>query len=451
MTARAGDWSLLDHGSDPVAGDPAAVRSKASYYADMAETIRKEASRLKTLGQDGDLVGKYAKSLQKDLGDLSGEVDKAYQRYDEVGAALKPFATALDNARAESWGALQDAVRAHGDEVAAQNRPQAQAKNDKPLTDAEKSQNSARSQAISDANAALGRAKTRLSNALSDLKSAGKKAAEAINDGANDGLKDHHHWWDVVVKIIKVVVEILNYAVIVLAVAAIFCTGLGAAILLISAVILALDIALAATGNGSWMDVAIDVVGLATCGVGSAAAKGGEMAAKSGVKAAVKFETKALAEGGIARRAFTYFGRRAAATSKVTAFADDAVKGLGKLKGLRTADREMAQDLAKLKALDGAYGEQVPKIARRLGQINTLGNITAGAGYTGLGTVLGNTLASPSNLPWLQDNKFKWDGFNNFKDSFVNEDAGPHAYDFHWSDLNYSAGSLLETAGPRTN
>ena len=40
MTARSGRWSLLDVDSDPVPGDPDAVRTQASYYADMARTIR---------------------------------------------------------------------------------------------------------------------------------------------------------------------------------------------------------------------------------------------------------------------------------------------------------------------------------------------------------------------------------------------------------------------------
>ena len=44
------------------------------------------------------------------LGELSVQVGKAYERYTAVGAALKPYAGSLDNARAESWGALQDAV-----------------------------------------------------------------------------------------------------------------------------------------------------------------------------------------------------------------------------------------------------------------------------------------------------------------------------------------------------
>jgi hypothetical protein len=452
MTARPGQWSLLTgDGKDPVAGDPDAVRRQASYYSDMAETILEEANRLATLGQDDELVGKYAKSLKDDLSDLSDEVRKAHGRYEGVGTALKPFASALDDARAESWGALQDAVKAHAAQTSADGMPNPHATGDQPLTSAQKAQQSSRTAAIHNANDALNRARTRLSNALGDLEEAGKKAAGMIKDESNDSLKDHHSWWDVVVKIIKVVVEILNYVVIVLAIAALFVTGLGFLIFVLSAIILALDLTLAMTGNGSWTDVLIDVIGLATCGIGGAAGKGASALEKGAFKQAVKLEAKnAGAEMGLFRRAVTFFGRRADATSKLGKLTEESLGNMSKLAGLKVGDKEMAETLAKLNALHDAFPGSA-KIANRLALTNKLSNVTRVAGFTGLTSVVGNTALSPSNIPGLENVKPYDQGFSDYKESHVDEDRSGHAYDFKWNTLDYSTSSIFETAGPRAN
>lgn len=443
MTARPGNWTLLDHSSDPVAGDSAAVHSAATYYSSMAETIKEEANRLKTLGQDGELVGKYAKSLQEELGDLSDEVDKAHQRYEAVGAALKPYAKALDDALAESWGALNDAVTADAALSKANAQPTATATDGKPLTEAQKTANSSKTTAVGHANDALNAAKKRLSTALSDLNDAGKKAAGEINDGSNDSLKDHHHWWDVVVKIIKVVVEILNYVVIVLAVAALFVTGLGEIIFILSAAILALDLLLYATGNASLTDVIIDVIGLATCGISKGAVKGSEMAAESATKAAIKTAAREAADGkgyGFIRRAWYATELTGDATSKVAGVTSKATKGL---EGPEKA-------VAGLEALSRQFPNSA-QIGRRLAAARALAKTDKVAGVVGLTATAGNTALSPSNIPGLENVKPYNHQYNDYKESRVPEERSGHAYDFKWNTLHYSPSSLLETAGPRAN
>lgn len=436
MTARAGQWSLLGVGGDPVPGDPDAVRSQANYYSDMAQTILDEANRLKTLGQDGDLVGKYKQSLQDELGDLSGDVGKAHQRYDGVGTALKPFATALDNARSESWGALQDAVAAHAAQTKASGMPNPQASGGKPLTDAQKAQQSSRSTAISDANDALTRAKTRLSNALSDLNSAGKKAAGIINDNSNDSLKDHHHWWDVIVKIVKVIVEIANYVVIGLAILSLFIPGLDIIIFAISAAILLTDTILAATGNGSWMDVAVDAVALLTLGMGGSLAKGGEAAAEGAIedatKAAIKSEFRST--GNILTRNLINRGAKMAwaegeGTRLVQAFVKDGVE-ITAWDAAKAGGRDLAENSKLIDSLAAEFGGG--KWTRSV-YMSVLKGSSATVFYTGAGVTAVNTALSKSNIPGLENVKPYSGGWEDTKEK-LSYHTPLSASDYDWSD-----------------
>jgi hypothetical protein len=413
MAARPGNWSLLtDDGKDPVAGDPDAVRSQAGYYATMAKTIIDEAHRLKTLGDDDELVGKYAKSLKEELHDLADEVHKAHKRYDGVATALKPYATALDTAKAGSMSALRDAEHAQAAQVKAGASPNPQATpGGKPLTADQKNQAKSHADAVKAANDALNAAKTKLHGVLTDLNDAGKRAAGSINDHNDDALKDHHHWWDVVVKIIKVIVELANYAVIVLAVLSLFIPGLNVLgiIFLLSAAILLTDTILAATGNGSWLDVGVDFIALITCGIGGAAAKGGEYAAASAGRAGVKAYAKEIAEKGgegLFKRTTTYLGRRAAGKTYVK----ELMKGAGELTksgdALRVGDRGMAESLHKLGALGDRF-EGNAKIASRTAFAQKCAGLTMKSFYAGNVLVGANTIGSGSNLPGLEHIPFK--------------------------------------------
>ena len=50
MPARPGNWPLLGHSSDPVAGDPDQLHDLIAYYAKIAETITHEATILQRIG-----------------------------------------------------------------------------------------------------------------------------------------------------------------------------------------------------------------------------------------------------------------------------------------------------------------------------------------------------------------------------------------------------------------
>lgn len=418
MSARAGEWYLItDDGKDPVAGDPDAVSREQSYYADMAQTILAEANRLADLGHSDQLVGKFSKSLEKDLGDLSGDVRKAHQRYDDVGQALGPFARALYTARDESAAALRDAVAAHASQQQAASSPNPQQQpGGKPLTDAENSQQKAHAQAVSDADDAMRRARQRLENALSALNDAGKKAASLINDGCNDDLKDHHHWWDVVVDIIKIVVKVAGYVAMAAAIVALFIPGLDilATIALVASyAALAGDLVLFATGNGSLADVLIDVVGILTLHLGSAAAQMGKTAAEETATATTRYVERnaktIITDGASLGRKSLRAAAREYSSSLVT-----ETKGIANpIRSLRYAgDPELADAAENVTRAQRLFPRSTTIQA---GYNSTINALNKARFYFGTGSILtgGNAIANDTSPTW-----------NNWKDEHFNYFAG---------------------------
>jgi hypothetical protein len=293
---RPGRWDLLGESSDPLDADLYAVGQQASHYASTADLIREQTARLRSIGAgDNELVGKYAAALKDKSGQLAGELDKTHKRYEAVGSQLKRYYPALDTALTETWGALQDALEADHAQQAANAMPNPQATGGKPLTDQQRSQVTSRDNAVNAANDQMTAARNRLHRALDDLNTAAKDVAGKIHDALDDGLTDS--FWDkfknFFVEFVKVVVDIAGYIAIACAIVALFIPGLDIlATIALAATITSLigHTFLAATGNGSWMDVALDVFALATFGMGKLATGGlratEEATAEAGTRAA---------------------------------------------------------------------------------------------------------------------------------------------------------------------
>lgn len=305
MSARPGDWGLVGYASDPLPGDVAEVDSQAKSYRDVAGEIDAQIARLKQIatGNDGQ-QGKYVDPLRDSATELSGELTKVQNRFDTVAAQLTTWATTLDDGRARSATILSDAEDAHTRVV--QNAPPSQ-----PLPDDA-------SQADKDADDARGKrydaATTDLQNcvdAMTDLMEGTKHppgvndvardVAKAIKDAADDAVKDS--WWDSHVKkwvhdhahLIEVIVKVIAISAIVIAVAALICATGGFGLLALAGVsaealasIAAVGSALetvgavlggtllvghaaemnAGVGDVGWGTIALDIVGLATFGLG---------------------------------------------------------------------------------------------------------------------------------------------------------------------------------------
>ena len=122
----------------------------------------------------------------------------------------------------------------------------------------------------------LDAAKALLNKATSLRDSSGSSTASKINSAIDDGVKDS--WWDSFKEwvghyagVIKDICTVLEVIATILAVIALFIPGLDIIVILgIAATALALAgrTMLAATGNGSWFDVALDAFALLTFGAG---------------------------------------------------------------------------------------------------------------------------------------------------------------------------------------
>lgn len=283
MSARPGNWQLLDHSKDPVGGDPARIAELTAYYATMADTINSEAAILRKIG-DGDtsqLKGESADAVRERSRTVASSLTQASGRYSVVGAALRVYQPQLEEARRESAKALADAEAAESSRAMATaladpsaNRP----KDAPPLTDQENVDISRRSNAITAAGDASAAARARLDNALAALNDAGKTASSVIRAAWHDGLTDTlgYKIKEFFKKLLKLIVKIFMWIGVALAVLAFFIPGLGALALagaIVAGISLAASTALAAIGEGSWLDVILGTVSVLLLGAGVLIAK----------------------------------------------------------------------------------------------------------------------------------------------------------------------------------
>src|SRR5216683_4373419 len=263
---RPQDWSPLTD-SDPAPGNSGNITLEAAHLSAVAREITDQVGRLRAIGADGTLKGQYADVLRSGARDLAGQLDKVTGRYQKTAAALNEWVPKLEGYQRQSLVLLSDAQTAQGQQRVSQP----------PSTGTETAaEKQSRQAKLNQANGQLQDAKSQLDNMLSRLDDDAKTCADKILNAIQDGVADS--WWDGFkawvdrnagwLKTLATVLEVIGTIV---ALIALFATGIGW-ILLIGAVItglaLAARIALAATGNGSWLDVGLDVVALLTFGTG---------------------------------------------------------------------------------------------------------------------------------------------------------------------------------------
>lgn len=283
MSARPGNWQLLDQPVDPVGGNPTRLDTLIAYYKTMAETITSEAATLTRIGEGDatELKGEAADAVRSGSRDVATSLTTASRRYVAVRDALTVYGPELDRARSESALALADAESAEGSRVTSQalvdpsvNRPEGAP----PLTEQETLDIDRRTVAIGAASDAAASARGRLNNALAALHDAGQAAAKIITAAWDDGLTDTTGYKiaQFFIKLLKVLVKVFMWIGVALAVLAFFIPGLGALALAgaVAAVFsLAASTVLAGIGEGSWLDVILAAVSVFLIGAGGIVAK----------------------------------------------------------------------------------------------------------------------------------------------------------------------------------
>ncbi|WP_326694263.1 MULTISPECIES: putative T7SS-secreted protein [unclassified Streptomyces] len=277
-------------------GDPPDIRKESTRLGKLARTINDQVKRLEAIGRDADaLKGKYADSLRDKAEELSGKLAKTHHRYQNVSGYLGHWADDLEGFQKRADDALGDAKEAQQRVDAHQPHEKADAPGHKP-TDAEHTAETKRKHALSDAEDALGAARTKMDNAVSDYTTqadhwAGKIRRAISKDGLHDTKWDKFKSWvDDHSRLLNDLANVLVWIATACAIVALFIPGLNIlAIIALSATVgsLLLHTTTALAGDGSWIDVGLDVFALATFGLGRLATPG-IRAAEQGARTATR-------------------------------------------------------------------------------------------------------------------------------------------------------------------
>jgi hypothetical protein len=274
---RPTDWTpLVDR--DPVPGDPGQVAVEARHLSTVAQEIQGQVARLRAIANDhSDLKGQYVEKLKSAASNVADSLDKVVGRYQKVSSALNKWVPELEYAQAESLKALTEAQDAYSQQLRL-GQPAARDPS-KPETDQQKQADQTRQNSLNQADHDLTAARTRLHSAIMHRNTNAEDRAADIRHAIDDGVADS--WWDDFKDfvdryawLIKDICTVLEVIATILAVVALFIPGLNVIVILaIAATALALigRTMLAAAGDGSWVDVALDVFALATFGLGKIA------------------------------------------------------------------------------------------------------------------------------------------------------------------------------------
>ncbi|MFD4968837.1 putative T7SS-secreted protein [Streptomyces sp. NPDC058424] len=294
--ARPTDWTPLAS-EDPVPGDVEEVRRESRRLGKLATMISGQVERLRAIGQDTDaLKGKYAGTLREKADDLGGKLGKTHHRYSHVSGYLDHWADDLQECQKQADAALEDAQEAKRHVDAHQPPHEQHKKSDNEMSDAERRAETTRLHALSRAEDDLSAARSKLDKAISHRDEraghwAGKIKRAISKDGLHDkGWDKFKNWVSNHSRLLNDLANVLCWVATACAVIALFIPGLNIIAMIALGVTigaLLLHSTLAVAGEGSWIDVGLDVFALATMGLGRLAGPGMKLAEK-GVRAAMR-------------------------------------------------------------------------------------------------------------------------------------------------------------------
>jgi hypothetical protein len=288
-------WRPLGWTEDPVPGDPAQISREAQHLASVAARITDQVSALRQIASDGTEVGEHADTIRSNASSLATQLDKLVGRYQQVSSILNSWVPDLEQAQSMSIQALDQAEGPYQ-----QLNQTVALPSGNNMTPAEQQGVEKYHQAMQQAQGQLDDAQALLNRAIALRDSSGASHANQINNACNDGMRDHHsiwgsvesfvigawtweaqHWSQLVGDICTVLEVLATIAAIAAFILAQFVPGFD---VLVDALVLggmvatgealAGRILLAATGHGSWLDVAVDAFALATFGIGRLAGAG---------------------------------------------------------------------------------------------------------------------------------------------------------------------------------
>lgn len=278
MARPAGyQWEPLQWDTDPVPGDPQVIATEAAHLKQIARQVHGQVGALRKISVEGVQIGQTPDVIRSAAGALAGKLETVAARYQSVATALRGWGPELELAQRMSLQALNQAEIPY-----AKLHQQAMLPAGPHLPPAQQQEVTAYHTAMVAAQDELDAARALLGRAIARRDTEGAYYKGKIDRASDDGLKDRgwawfedlisHYTW-----LIKDICTALEVVATILAVVALFIPGLNivAALLwagfALTGLALIGRIVLAATGNGSWLDVGMDVVALLTFGAGKAA------------------------------------------------------------------------------------------------------------------------------------------------------------------------------------
>lgn len=324
-------WQPLGLDTDPVPGDPQAISQEAAHLAAVARTITGQIAAMRKIASDGTEVGEHAEKIRTVAGSLAGSLQAVATRYSKVSSALSAWAPELQQAQALSIRALNEAETPYATLKQTVTLPSGT-----NLTTAQRQEISAYHASMQRAQDQLDAAQALLTRATTLRDTQSGYYAAKINQASNDSLTDHEGLWGDITNaiascawLIKDACTVLEVAAAVLAVVALFATGAGWLIFAfaLTAVALLGRTVLAATGNGSWLDVAADTFALVTLGISGGITGAAGLVGRAGATLtdAVSMGDEIVAEA----RAASVSGRLLNGFTKATEVFTSAAERLG--------------------------------------------------------------------------------------------------------------------------
>jgi hypothetical protein len=275
MMARPKDWQPLRE-SDPVPGDPEGIRDQVKHMKKIAEYLRTQAAALTAMANADNLKGKYAEKLGEDSRGLGRKLDEAEDRYREVKGHLSNWADELEEFQRKADKALTDAKEAQRIIDSHTDKPK-----DSAVSDEKKDKGSdnkpEEDPALKQAKEDLEDARKRLNTAEGDYQERAGHFASKIRSSIDDDMKDS--WWTdfkawvADAEWLKKWTERLSWLATIAGVVAMFIPVVGWIALGLTIAVTLSHITMAATGNGSWFDVVMDIGALKMARNGLKAAK----------------------------------------------------------------------------------------------------------------------------------------------------------------------------------
>ena len=283
--ARPADWAPLAE-ADPVPGDPEGIRREVTHMKKVAEKLRVQAAAMQAIADCDGLKGKYADELGDKARGLGGRLDLAEDRYREVKGHLNGWAEDMETAQRKADRALADAKDAQRVIDAHTHGEGTQKTADKSEKDTA-SEDPVVIRAMEDLEAA----RRKLNAAVSFYGERADHYAGKIRSSIDDAVEDS--WWNDVKAWVADAdwlgewADRLSWLATALSIVAVFFPAVGGLVVLLTAIVTGVHLLMALTGNGSWLDVAMDI--------------GAFKLARDGVKAAkavevLQMKSRALSE-----------------------------------------------------------------------------------------------------------------------------------------------------------